>query len=980
MNNLAAEHITTRKNLFKKSLIGLAILAVLPSAVAQQTPVTDEDSDTEIIEVKGIRGSLAKNLAIKRLSNSFVDAITAEDIGKFPDKNVADSLQRVPGVIITRDGGEGSRVSIRGFGPGLTLTQLNGNFIASTPGEPTRSFDFNLLPSNMIQRVEVIKSPEARYDEGGVGGTVRAYSRKPFDLDANTAFVSIEGTYADVTKDIDPAYSFLYSWKDEDEKFGFLLGYTKQERRNRTLSGETETYRWWRDETAGVAPQPIDVNGNVVAQVADVPLFGGTSLADGTRYGAGFWGPQVVRGVIFDEDREREGIQGTLQWNPTDNFTIGINYFAFSLGLDSLRNTVEVPEWSLGFNNGQGLVDSLAFNGDPNQAGAILRGANISESADGTIGNTIHPWLRASYNAEENTSDTYDIFGEYEDDTMKISFILGRTEAEGGPEENFNLAYYGSNWPQQDPALIENASTFTNWAFNGEKLEFGLDPQFHANLAQGLGGGKDPGSTNSSFVRSTQKETYAQVDAEFNVDWGIVNILRVGVKSRDSEVFRETGNTFYLVPGSDGSNIGAQNFTNNNGIPDLSAVLSDQPADNIIGGFSANVFPTVDINKYRDSLNANFERFTRLEDEFVYNVGEKSLAYYVQGDFEHDTIRGNIGVRIVDTEQYGQSSDIFVTRLDHTDDDTDQFVENIPGVGFTQETRIVRQTNETTEVLPSFNIAWEPIENVVIRGAIAEVISPPGLGSLGAQERLTLVTQEYFDDRKDFGAELGWSGSGGNKNLEPFKATQLDIGVEWYFDDAAVVGAGYFKKDIDNFIVSATIPTTRVIGGSEVAVSPYRTVANGSDASVDGFEIFANYNFDSGFGVTANFTTLDSEQTDVSLDGQVLGKSPLPGTSDEAFNFSVFYEQEEYSVRASYNYRSEQVLGLTSGLTSFLDAYDQVDINGSYQITENVTANLSVVNLTESEQYAYLGEDTKDRFLSNSYSGRRIYAGVNISF
>lgn len=987
MKNAVRPKRATLHTASNKSLVCMAVLYALSplsfAASAQDTEKSAPDNEDalEVIEVRGILASQAENLAIKRMSNSIVDAITSEDIGKFPDKNVADSLQRVPGVVITRDGGEGSAVSIRGLGAGLTLTQLNGNYIASTPGEPTRQFDFNLLPSTMIQRVEVIKSPEARYDEGGVGGTIRAFSRKPFDLDANTAMVSLEGTYADVTESTDPHYSLLYSWKDDDEKYGFLVGYTYQERQNRTLSGQTETWRWWRDnDENGDAPLPVDANGNVVAQVSDVPLFGGTSLSDGTRYGQGFWGPQVVKGVVFDETRKREGVQATAQWRPTDRLTVGANVFAFSLGLDSLTNSLEVPEWSLGFNNGRGMVQSIDFSGDTNQPGAITTGVNVVENAGGVIGNTIHPWLRANYNEEETTSDTFDIFADYEGDFYTIKFVGGRTKAEGGPKENFNLAYYGSNWPQQDPALIENASTFTRWQSAGEILAFDLDPNFHSNLANGVGGGIDPGSTNSSFVRSTQEETFLQLDADIEVDWGFVHTFRVGVKHRDAEVHRETGNTFYIVKGGDGSQLQQQSYVNNGGIPTLEDVLLDKPIDNIVGGFSANVFPGVDVNKYRNYLNSNYEKFTRIEDDFVYDVGEKSLAYYAQGDFEHDNFRGNIGVRVVETEQFGQSTDTFLTRLDHTDDDTGAYIENIEGLGFTQTLDVVRQSKKSTDVLPSFNISWEAMEDIVIRGAIAKVISRPGYGQIGGQERLTLVTQEYFDDRQDFGAELGWSGSGGNKNLKPFEAWQYDAGVEWYYGEASVLGAFYFVKEVDNFIVNAVIPTTRVIAGETVSVEPYSTVANGSEATVDGVEVFGNYNTEMGFGVVANFTMLNSEQTDVSLDGQTLGKSTLPGTAEKTFNASVFYEQDKYSLRVSYNYTSEQVLGLSSGLTLYRDAYDQVDVNASYSVTDYMSLNASVVNLTKSEQYTYLGDDTKDRFVSNVYAGRRFYVGMNLRF
>jgi len=561
---------------------------------------------------------------------------------------------------------------------------------------------------------------------------------------------------------------------------------------------------------------------------------------------------------------------------------------------------------------------------------------------------------------------------------LRIRFTLGY-------EENFNFAYYGSNWPNQNPAEIENASTFTRWTFDGENLNLGLDPNFQANLAAGLGGGLDPGSTNSSFVRSTQEENFAQVDLDFDVDWGPIKMVRAGVKYRDAAVRRETGNTFYIIPGSDpgpnGANVQSVSYVNNGGIPELADVLSDQPLDNLIGGFSSNIFPAVDINRYRDAVTSNFERFTRLEDEFVFNVGEESLAYYVQADFETEQLRGNIGVRVIETDQSGSSSDLFTTFLDFTDDATGDFVGNIDGVGFTQQREIIQQDKSTTDVLPSLNIAWEPIEGLIYRAAFAEVIARPGFGQLGAQERLENVTQEFFEDRGDFGAELGWTGSGGNKDLDPFEAFQFDIGVEWYFQPGAVVGAAYFDKQIDNFIVAATINTTREIpGGQIVPVNRYRTFANGSDASVSGFEIFGNYNFENGFGVLANATFTDSEQTDVALDGQVLGQSELPGTSDFSYNLSAFYEKEKYSVRLSYNFRSEQVLGLTSGLTSFLDEYDQLDLNASYNISDNLVASFAVVNLTESEQFAFLGSDTRARFLSNSYSGRRLYFGLNYQF
>lgn len=182
-----------------------------------QQAVADGATDNAIV-VTGYRESIEAALAQKRNADAFIDVITAEDIGKFPDKNVADSLQRVPGVIIDRDGGEGSRVSIRGLSSDLTLTQLNGNFIASaTSGDPSRSFNYLLLPSSFIGEVEVYKSSEARLDSGGVGGVIINHTRKPFDLDPWSGNVQVEGTYADVTDKIEPSVSGLISWHNPEE-------------------------------------------------------------------------------------------------------------------------------------------------------------------------------------------------------------------------------------------------------------------------------------------------------------------------------------------------------------------------------------------------------------------------------------------------------------------------------------------------------------------------------------------------------------------------------------------------------------------------------------------------------------------------------------------------------------------------------------------------------------------------------------------
>ncbi|HSX64971.1 MAG TPA: TonB-dependent receptor plug domain-containing protein, partial [Pseudoxanthomonas sp.] len=224
-----------RNSLSAAIAVALTTAAALPSiALAQQAGAAQAESgtakDLDAVVVTGYRYSIEQSLDQKRNANAVVEVITAEDVGKFPDKNVADALQRVPGVIVTRDGGEGKNVSVRGLSPELVLTQLNGNYIASAEsnGDPTRSFNYTLLPSNMLGSAELFKTPEARLDEGGIGGTVILHTRRPLELEPNSGFASVEGTWADTTKKTDGQFSGSYSWHDKEDRFGVFVGYTQQ--------------------------------------------------------------------------------------------------------------------------------------------------------------------------------------------------------------------------------------------------------------------------------------------------------------------------------------------------------------------------------------------------------------------------------------------------------------------------------------------------------------------------------------------------------------------------------------------------------------------------------------------------------------------------------------------------------------------------------------------------------------------------------
>ena len=960
-----------------KSSLYISIFSALGSTcafAAQENENSQHTKDIEVIEVRGIRSSMAENLDVKRMSGSVVDAITAEDIGKFPDKNVADSLQRVPGVVIERDGGEGSSVSIRGLSSELTFTQLNGNFIASSPGEPSRSFDYALLPSSMIESVEVYKSPEARLDEGGVGGTVLMHSRKPLSMDANSGVFNVESTYADVTKEYEPQFTGLYSWKNDDENFGVLVGYTYQERTNRTLSGGTDA-NVWRYTGGG---QPSDINGNAVDNNNG---WDAINDANGNSY-SGVWFPQVVRGSVLNEKREREGIQFSTQWRPTNRLELGFNYFGFTLGQDRTESVIDIPEWSL---NSDFLTD---VNLD--ESGTIVTGMQYDAMASSIESDMQFPWMRGSYVREESTSDTFDFNLTYEGDNFKARFVVGNTKSEGGPEESWEAAYKSSN-AGENATAIQNAAQTAGWSLNQNNVSLNIDPNTLTNLQNGIGGGRDAGSSNSSFVRSELEEDYYQADVDFYVDWGFLKTIRTGVKYRNSMLHRETGNTFFLDPNFDiaageASEQGITRFDSyqwNGGMPLAQNVFTSE--SNIAGGFDINQMPSIDWDKYRDMVTANYVPYTRIEDNFVYDIEEKISAFYIQGDFEFSEVRGNLGVRVVQTKTFTSSTDLYTYQLDHTNDATGEPVTG--DARFVEDYQLVTQQNKDTQILPSFNIAWDATDDLVIRGAIAKVMSRPDYSDLGAQQRITFVSDEWADDRAAFNELPGFSGSGGNKNLKPFESVQADLSIEYYYSEGSVIGLALFHKKVDNFVVPLVIDVEQSFAGKNnivdagiINIAPYSTVGNGTDAVSKGAEVFIQHAFDNGFGFYANYTYNKTNKADVTVNGEEFGQSALIGSAKYQYNTSVYYEGDAFNVRASYNKRGETVLGLNSGLNVYQDPYEQVDVNASVNLYEGLSLTAAVINLTKSESVTRLGDDTDARLLNSSYSGRRYYAGVNYSF
>ncbi|MBQ5947342.1 TonB-dependent receptor [Massilia sp. ST3] len=1020
--------------------VALALLT-LANAHAQTAPADTEAANPAqaqadgqaaqpaTVLVTGYRYSIEKSLDQKRDANAIVEVITAEDVGKFPDKNVADALQRVPGVVVTRSGGEGKNVSVRGLSSELTLTQLNGNYVATAEsnGDPSRSFNYMLMPSNMLSSAELFKTPEARLDEGGIGGTVILHTRRPLDVESNSGFVNAEGTWADTTKKADGQFSGQYAWHDESKRFGVLVGFTKQKRTTRTMGASTENWQWYGDDYD--AHPATDVNG----KPSDLTSYwwGQSGFYDQNgKYYTNFMMPTSVNFNVKNEERERKGGQLTLQFKPVRNLNLTANYFRFDLSQNSQTNTLKIPEWNIARFAGDGnwpggrLLDGLSF--DP--SGTIVTGANYSihpgktyycsgeAAAAGGLTNTggfgpddctiPTPQITGSYNREKARSQVFDFAAEWKGEAIDASFKAGRTWASGGPELQFGMPIKPRRQNADGSWALGN--TASAWSTNGTPT-MSFAPELMANLRNGIGE-IDLGSTSSSWTRNSTQQKYAQADFTWHRDGGLLDSLQFGTKYRDGGTSRSTGNNYWVCQNTDPGDYDNRyqagcDPTANRFQPQF---LYPGSLDNLTGGIQASAFPAIDYPAYIAHLNATYGPMqTRNEDNFIYHVDEKISAAYLQANFKTDRLRGNLGLRYVRTRQHADSTDQVESYNDYFFNGADGRpapcqAGGLPAVGapagsgctsgFTRlpdstarvSSFVVSSLDRTyNDVLPSFNLAYELTDELLFRAAASKVVARPSYGDIAFPGGLNYYSQEYVNDRRLIGGgdQQGWFGSGSNKNLEPYKATQYDLGLEWYFDRGSVLGAGLFRKNVSNFAVPVVMDVTMDVGGQNVTVQNYSTSAGGRDAVSEGVELYAQHTFDSGFGFQVNYTYNKTNQAAITLeDGTEIGKSPLVGSARNQTNLTVFYATEQLMVRASYNRRGEVVNSLVNGLNVYEEPYNQIDVNLAYNFTKQLSLTASVLNLTEEETRAHLGNDTKQRFYSNGYAGRVVYAGLNYKF
>jgi iron complex outermembrane receptor protein len=888
-------------------LASTALVALATPALAQDAPApagTTAEDDT--ITITGIRKSIADSIQTKRAADSIVDVISAEDVGKLPDSNIADSLARLPGVTVDRQFGEGEQLSIAGTEPALNRVTIDGHSVASADwgGNPSdrssRSFNYSLLSPTIISQAVLYKTPEARLQEGAIGGTVDIVTRKPLDLKSGTIAATAGGEYNDRAKRGSFRGSALYSWKNDDETIGFLgsVSYDKEQ-----LSRAGVASYWYRTGAAlleSFSTTNADGSRNPIQYGADGRAVMGATI-NGSRptaatiaaFSASRYASFLAR-EFFKQERERISFSGAVSAKPTDNMTVTGTALIIRGNYDNVSNS----EYTYGF-EGSRMTAATYIPGQNGQPG-IVDSATFSGIPTGQTGSTGQ--LDTYYRRTRLKNDSVSLLLDWTPGEWTVTGNLGATRATGGKDPEYLLDFRtqqgftaGANGRNTQVNWNSPASDATKWLSNftangGENITATDGRRFFGRQIGGI-------PLQSGFT--TDSEVFGEVNVKRDVEFGPLKTILFGGRYAS----HLNGNTSYS-----NAVFTNQNYT----LADLDFYVQDSNLYNGLGT-SGNGTPYATLDK--DGILAALTKYGNFTDDRglsrgdYWRVREKIAAGYIQANFELGKVRGNVGGRVVNTSDastfYVQSSNQFA---------------------------LTKVNSNETRFLPAANVIFQAGEDVVLRASAAKVIARPRYGDLAGSLSLDDTTR---------------AGSGGNPDLRPYAATNYGLSAEWYFAPASFLSGEFFYRDISNYVgnqVEDGVEFTNSVTGRTLTYSISRPI-NGGKASVTGFSLSGNTNLIWGFGVQGSYTFADAETPFA---------NGLPFLSRHTFTVVPYYEYGPFQARVSYNRRSKYFYRFGRQASSdYTDSYRQLDAQISYAISEGIGITAAASNLLDETYYQY---------------------------
>ena len=871
----------------------------------------------EIIEVIGIAGSLANNAEIKMEQAGVVDAITAEAIGRFPDTNLAESMQRIPGVSIDRRNNEGNQISVRGFGPSFNLVTLNGRQMPSaatakqegdSTAEQSRGFNFAEIAAESIAGVRVYKTARADVPTGGIGATVDIQTARPFDLGKLTAVASVKATSDlsnEVGDDYTPEVSALASNVFADGRVGVLFTGSYSERDSRENFVATDG--WLRVGNANIDDSAIDRTLNPTGQV---------------------WLPRNLVVDQSDHLRTRLNMQGVLQFQPHYRFQATLDYTVSDYEDEIERSQTgiwfESPN-PTGATDANGSVINPTIILDPlRNFGAFdfLGYSDMVKTENESIGLNLDWQVTDSLNL---SLDMHDSSSEAQPGDLSSDFLVILT----GPLGISTTVNYGG----------------------GDLPTTNIDDTQVPILNPGLTGFADPDGLRPNIDLLRNKGVKNEVQqAQFRGSWtpasdGPLSAINFGASFTDYQIDTEWVfdlGVQGLVP------CGAQ-------CPDFVSLEDTH---------FPNIFPLISVFSARevfDSFVGDMTSFFDLAFENRHRVSEETTAAYIQ--LEYDQEIGGKRFRALGGLRY-ETTDVTGTTLQNAPEAMVYVTPTEFRPRFTDDVVEYSIDSDYDFWLPSLDLSLEVTDSVITRLSYGKTLTRSDLNSM--KPALSI------GDARPGGP---YNASQGNPGLLPYESDNLDFSLEWYYDEGSYAAVTLFKKWVDNYVVS-TITQAPIQGAlgydltdpnpgddpnfpantpggpdDQVILWDIASFANGDSAEVEGLEVALQHIFgDSGFGAQLNFTLVEG---DVEYDVRALDQSvALTGLSDSA-NFVAFYERERYRLRLAYNWRDEFLLAANQlrqmNEPVFVEEYGQLDARFSYELMpeEGLTIYLEGINLTE---------------------------------
>lgn len=966
-------------------------LAAFAAETAEQGPQLEE------VVVTGFRSSLNTALAEKRAESAAIDVIAAEDIGKFPDSNLAESMQRIPGVTLSRgDGGEGRNVSVRGLGSLFTRVRINGMEAAAQTGSSDiygagnngRSFDFNIFPTEIFSQLAVRKTPSADVEEGSLGATVDLQAPRPFDFDADQVLtLTGRGIYNTISKDVDPRASMLFSQKFLDNTFGVLASAAFQKRNIREVGysavdilsantnannigtsdnpvwlpyctpiGWTETAPSPTPGTRGATETDCSTNNPRTSDLAayqTVYNLRRASLPDVP--GSGAFLPRLPRYVNSEQDTERTGGTLTLQWRPSEDTNVVLD------GLLSRYQVERRDNYILGLsfgrnltNNGQPMVSvrEISFDEHGSVQHAVFDGVDVR--SEGLVDQFVSTFEQVNLVVEHRFNERFKVTGlagrsnSIWDGPMRLQTFLDAIDT-----DNFTLDFRGG----RETPLIG----FGIDVNDPNSFQYAPSPDGNQTV---LGGFSTQGKPSRNVTQI----------ATFDVagEWQATDMfaLTLGGQYRENDFHSRNSN---LVP----SQVPVQALPAGVTLADITRRITG--LDDLFGSGAPASWVAVDSKKWREVFNFADMDFCGVEcGANQSQILEKVASGYLMLSFDSGSrwripIRGDVGVRYVQTKQTAVGYIPIAAAADAP----------FPTVG--QRNQVDRDYSDT---LPSLNVVFELTPDLLARLSASKVMSRPELGNLTPTATITATTR---------------TGTVNNPFLNPIRAKTADLSVEWYFRAGSLLSAAYFYKDIDTYIQRITSPAVyRELGlpdallegtpASPTDVFNVSRLENTKGGPLEGFELNAQVLLDMlpgfwrNFGVLANYTRVESEIEYIltSSGGVVTSstKDDLVGLSKNSASGTLFYDDGRFSMRATGTYRDKYIRGIPASAGSDLQGNAEtfyVDAAASWNFNDWVTLILEAQNLTNERNTLFI-DSVREDTLFQTEIGRTYTFGATVKF